>query len=86
MKKNIINSLKPIIDKDLQPLVNKLSSTANKVANKIIKFTINKKRYKIMGRDSKALKLLNVFCKEKSSDFILKIFKKSKYDTFKELL
>ena len=39
-----------------------------------------------MGRDSKALKLLNAFLKEKSSDFILKIFKKSKYDTFKELL
>lgn len=76
----------PIFDNKIQNVITKLGATANKVANKIVKLTINKKRYKLMGKDSKVLKLLQAFCKNKSSDFILKIFKKSKYESFKNLI
>ena len=45
-----------------------------KVAEKIINLTSKKKRYKLLGKDSKMLKLLQSVLKEKSGDFILKIF------------
>ena len=79
------DNLTPVVTKDLEPIINKLSSSAHKTASKIIKFTIGKKRFKIMGKDSVALKILKAFYKEKSSDFILNVFKKSKYETFKNI-
>lgn len=69
----------------IKKICNKLGTSPQKVAEKIVKLTSKKKRYKLLGKDSKMLKLLHFALKERSSDFILKIFKNSKEETFKQM-
>ena len=69
----------------MQKILKRLSAAPQKVAKKILKFAKRKKRYKTIGKDSAALKLLNFFCRSKSSDVILSVFKASKNETFKDL-
>ena len=69
----------------IKELCKRLGSEPNKVAEKILKLTNKKKRYKLLGKDSKMLKVLQSLLKEKSSEFILNIFKKSNEESFKEI-
>ncbi len=68
-----------------QKVVNKFGASSQKIANKIIKLTIKKKMYKVIGLDSKLLKLLKIFSNTKMSGVLLNIFKKSKDDSFSDL-
>ena len=79
------NNQDVIVKKGSEKIIEKLSAKPEKVAKKIVKFAIKKKRYKIMGRDSKALKFMNNVLKTKSGDLLLNIFKDSKNKTFKDL-
>lgn len=76
---------KPIFDDKAARLVNKISLSPVKLANKIVGCMKRRKRYKKFGFDSRVLKFLNSLAPTKSSDLYLKIFKKSKFECFKDI-
>lgn len=88
-KTNIFNSKdngKNILTgKTAQKFLEKFGASSQKVANKIVKLTIKKRRYKVLGADSKLLKMLKIFTNTNMSNVLLKVFKKSKDDSFLDL-
>ena len=68
-----------------QKFVNNFGATSQKVANKIVKLTTKKKRYKVLGLDSKFLKFLKIISNTRMSNVLLKVFNKSKDSTFEDL-
>lgn len=79
------DNAKPIFDQKSLKFINKFCTPVNKMASKIIKAIIKKKRLKVLGKDSKILKILNTLMPVKSSDLYLKIFKKTKFECFDDL-
>lgn len=75
----------PIFDEKLLKLLDIISMPAEKLANKIVKKISKKKRYKVFGLDSKLYRFLNFIAPSKSTDLYLKIFKKTKNQSFKNL-
>jgi len=71
-------------DKDYRK-IKKLALPADKLAKKIVKSIIKRKRYMTFGRDSKILNLLNKVAPNKSSDLMLKLFKSSGLSCFDKL-
>ena len=62
--------------------IKKLAMPADKLAKKIVKSILKKKRYKSFGKDSKILYYINKLAPNKSSDLILKIFRNSGLSCF----
>ena len=83
--KNKDNS-KPVLDDKTEKIMDKFSTSSQKMAKKIVNNIAKKKRYKIIGFDAKLLKFLNSLAPVKSSDLYLKIYKKSKLDSFKDTI
>ena len=80
------DNVKPVLDEKTESILNKFSTSSEKMAKKIVKYIAKKKRYKIIGFDAKLLKFLNSLAPVKSSDLYLRIYKKSKLESFKDTL
>lgn len=76
---------KPIFDEKSEKFINKFCMPSNKLAHKILKAIIRKKRLKKFGKDTALLKFLNGVAPNKSCDLYLKIFKKTKFECFKDI-
>lgn len=76
---------KPVVDEKAEKLLNKISSTSEKMAKKIVKAMAKKKKYKVFGFDAKLLKFFNKLMPIKSSDIYLKVYKKSKLSCFEDV-
>lgn len=87
-KTNLFVSLdnkKPVFDEKCNKIFNKISMKSKKLANKIAKSILKKKRYKIFGFDSKLLKFFNWLMPSKSTDIIKKAFQKTKFECFEDI-
>ena len=79
------NNKKPIFDDDALKVINKIAMKPEKLANKIVKCILKRKRFKKFGLDARVLKFLNSLAPTKSSDLYLKVFKKSKFKCFEDI-
>ena len=87
-KTNLYNSSdneKAIFDDKALKIINKISMGVEKLAKKIVKCIAKKKRVKVFGVDSWLIKKLSFFAPVKSTDLVLKIFKKTGFECFEEI-
>lgn len=79
------DNAKPIFDEKSLKFINKFCMPSSKLANKIAKAIVRKKRLKKFGKDTAFLKFLNSVAPNKSCDLYLKVFKKTNFECFKDM-